>query len=60
MEKHVAQEGKTFVRKADGYRMGNILYMGDYLDGTPDVIENYEEIDDQNYVPPTDGDSRKR
>lgn len=45
MEKHVAKEGMTFMRKADGYRMGDVLYMGDYIDGTPDVIDNYDQVE---------------
>ena len=26
------------------------MYLYDYIDGTPDKIENYEEVDDLNYV----------
>lgn len=33
-----AEEGKTFVRKADNLDMGNELWLGDN-----DSIENYEE-----------------
>lgn len=41
-----AQEGMTYQRKVDGYIMGNELYLGKFIDGTDDVIENYEEIPD--------------
>lgn len=34
----IADEGKTFIRKADGFDMGEELWLG--LD---DNIENYEE-----------------
>ena len=45
--KHVtAQEGKTFRRKVDGFIMGNDMYLGKFIDGSDDVIENYEEVDD--------------
>ena len=26
--------------------MGNELYLGKFIDGTDDVIENYEEVED--------------
>ena len=47
MEKrHVkAREGKTFRRKVDGFIMGNDMYLGKFIDGSDDVIENYEEVD---------------
>ena len=41
-----AAEGKTFVRIEDGFIMGNDLYLGLYIDGSEDRIENYKEIDD--------------
>lgn len=41
-----AQEGMTYQRKVDGYIMGNELYLGKFIDGTDDVIENYEEVED--------------
>lgn len=41
-----AAEGKTFVRIEDGFIMGNDLYLGLYIDGSEDKIENYKEIDD--------------
>lgn len=50
MEKRIytAGEGKTFRRKADGHIMGNRMILGNFVDGTPDVIENYEEVVDEN------------
>lgn len=42
----IAQEGITYRRKADGYIMGNELNLGKFIDGTDDVIENYEEAED--------------
>ena len=39
-----AKEGYTYKRKIDGYIMGNELYLGLFIDGTQDVIENYEEV----------------
>ena len=41
-----AQEGYTFKRKIDNFIMGNELYLGLFIDGTQDVIENYEEVVD--------------
>lgn len=41
---YIAQEGMTYRRKVDGYIMGNELYLGKFIDGTDDVIENYEEV----------------
>ena len=41
----VAKEGKTFLRLKDGYRMGDEMYLGLFIDGTEDVIENYIEVD---------------
>lgn len=41
-----AQKGMTYRRKIDGYIMGNELYLGKFIDGTDDVIENYEEVED--------------
>lgn len=40
-----AQKGMTYRRKIDGYIMGNELYLGKFIDGTDDVIENYEEVE---------------
>ena len=46
MEKRIytASEGKTFRRKVDGHIMGNRMILGKFVDGTEDVIENYEEV----------------
>ena len=44
-----AKEGYTYKRKIDGYIMGNELYLGKFIDGTDDVIENYEEVVNQDY-----------
>lgn len=41
-----AKEGYTYMRKIDEYIMGNELYLGKFIDGTDDVIENYKEIID--------------
>lgn len=35
---YIAEEGKTIIRKADGFDMGEGLYLG-----IEDSIENYEE-----------------
>ena len=43
---YIAQEGLTYQRKIDGFIMGNELYLGKFIDGTDDVIENYEEVED--------------
>ena len=52
MEKRIytAGEGKTFRRKVDGHIMGSRMILGNFVDGTPDVIENYEEVADENPV----------
>ena len=44
-----AEEGKTFRRKVDGFIMGPGMQLGDFIDGTVDTIDNYEEIDDPDY-----------
>ena len=44
-----AKEGYTYKRKIDGYIMGNELYLGLFIDGTQDVIDNYKEVVDQDY-----------
>ena len=41
-----AKEGYTYKRKIDDFIMGNELYLGIFIDGTDDVIENYEEVID--------------
>ena len=43
-----AKEGYTYKRKIDGFIMGNELYLGLFIDGTQDTIENYEEVIDEN------------
>ena len=43
-----AKEGYTFKRKVDSFIMGNELYLGLYIDGTQDTIDNYEEVIDKN------------
>ena len=48
-ENHKAKEGYTFKRKVDNFIMGNELYLGKFIDGTDDVIENYEEVEDPDY-----------
>ena len=40
---YIADEGKTFVRLIDGKIMGNELYLGPYIDGSEDTIDNYKE-----------------
>lgn len=52
MKHYKASEGKTYLRKVDNFIMGNELYLGLFIDGTEDVIENYEEVDDPEYVAP--------
>lgn len=53
MEKRIynANEGMTYRRRVDGFIMGNRLILGKFIDGTDDVIENYEEIADENPRP---------
>ena len=43
-----AKEGYTYKRKVDSFIMGNELYLGLYIDGTQDTIDNYEEVIDEN------------
>ena len=47
---YVAKEGYTYKRKVDGFIMGNELYLGLYIDGTQDTIDNYEEVIDPDYT----------
>lgn len=42
-----ASEGMTYKRKVDGHIMGNELYLGLFIDGTEDTIDNYEEVEDE-------------
>lgn len=44
-----AEEGKVFKRKIDGFIMGESMQLGDFIDGTVDTIENYEEVDGPDY-----------
>ena len=44
-----AKEAYTFKRKVDDFIMGNELYLGKFIDGTDDVIDNYEEVVDPDY-----------
>ena len=44
-----AKEGYTYKRKIDGYIMGNELYLGLFIDGTQDIIDNYEEVENPDY-----------
>lgn len=43
---YTADEGKTFRRKIDNFIMGNDMYLYRFIDGTEDIIDNYEEIDE--------------
>ena len=43
-----AKEDYTYKRKVDNFIMGNELYLGKFIDGTEDVIDNYEEVVDEN------------
>lgn len=46
---YIADEGKTFVRFIDNKIMGNDLYLGLFVDGSEDTINNYkEEVDNGN------------
>ena len=46
---YIADEGKTFVRIIDSKIMGNELYLGLFVDGSEDTIDNYkEEVDNGN------------
>lgn len=42
-----ASKGMTYKRKVDGHIMGNELYLGLFIDGTEDTIDNYEEVVDE-------------
>ena len=44
-----AKEGYTYKRKVDNFIMGNELYLGLFIDGTQDIIDNYEEVVDPDY-----------
>ena len=40
---NIADEGKAFVRIIDNKVMGNDLYLGLFVDGSEDTIDNYKE-----------------
>ena len=42
-----AKEGYTYKRKIDSFIMGNELYLGLFIDGNEDIIDNYEEVVDE-------------
>ena len=44
-----AKEGYTYKRKVDDFIMGNELYLGLFIDGTADIIDNYEDVKDHDY-----------
>ena len=44
-----AKEGYSYKRKVDDFFLGNELYLGLYIDGTQDTIDNYEEVIDPDY-----------
>jgi hypothetical protein len=46
-----ASEGMTYRRRVDGFIMGREMILGKFIDGTEDVIENYEEVVDENPRP---------
>ena len=48
---YIAKEAYTYKRKIDGFIMGNELYLGLFIDGTQDIIDNYEEVIDENPQP---------
>ena len=44
-----ASEGMIYKRKIDGAIVGRSLYLGKFIDGSIDVIENYEEVIDEEF-----------
>lgn len=44
---YTAAEGMTYRRKVDNVIVGRTLYLGKFIDGSVDVIENYEEVIDE-------------
>jgi hypothetical protein len=41
-----ASAGKVFIRKADGFLMGEVIYLGNCtLTGEKDLCSNYDEVD---------------
>ena len=43
----IAEKGMTFKRKIDGYIMGNEMYLGLFIDGSIDTIDNYVQVKDE-------------
>ena len=48
---YLCDEGKVFIRKADGFIMGDGIDLGD-----EDTIDNYEEVDDPTLDSDADSD----
>ncbi len=46
---YIADEGMVLRRKVDGFIMGRDIYLCQFIDGTKDTIDNYEEITDPKY-----------
>ena len=44
-----ASEGMIYKRKIDGAIVGRSLYLGKFIDGSIDIIENYEEVIDEEF-----------
>ena len=44
-----ASEGMIYKRKIDGAIVGRSLYLGKFIDGYIDIIENYEEVIDEEF-----------
>lgn len=42
-----SSKGMVYKRIVDDFIMGNELYLGEFIDGTEDVIENYVEVADE-------------
>lgn len=46
---YTAAEGMTYKRIVDGVIVGSSIYLGKFIDGSDDVIDNYEEIIDEEF-----------
>lgn len=46
---YTATEGMTYKRTVDGVIVGSSIYLGKFIDGSDDVIDNYEEVIDEEY-----------
>lgn len=46
---YTATKGMTYKRKIDGAIVGSSIYLGKFIDGSDDVIDNYEEIIDEEF-----------